>query len=144
MAGNITAADVIFMITIIPIFPAPQKIQGFMAEDIFDVEAVDIAEIVLGADGRTSAGWIPYNVPQTISIMPDSPTNDIFDFWVAAEKLTKQKYFATATVTLNATGAEYTLSGGILTRITPIPSAKKVLQGRPFVITWSDITKALV
>lgn len=142
--ATITSVNAVFMISIFPIFPAPQKLQGFMADDMYDVEAVDIAEIVLGVDGYTSAGFVPYNTKQTVAIMPDSISINVFETWILSEKLLQEKLKASAKITLPATNAEYTLTGGILTSVVAVPAAKRVLQGRHFVITWTDISKAMI
>lgn len=142
MANTITSADAVFMLSVLPLYPSPQQLQGFMADDIFDVEDVDIAELVLGADGVLSAGYIPYLNKQNIAIMPDSPSSIIFETWIENEKITRSKFSCTGTILLKSTSRKYTLSNGYLSRIVPIPEAKKVLQGRKFQITWGDISPA--
>ena len=73
--ATITAINSVFMLSIFPIYPAPQKLQGYAADDAYDTEAADIAHVVMGVDGFMSAGFIPYLTRQTISIMPDIPSS---------------------------------------------------------------------
>lgn len=140
--ASITATNAIVMLAIFPIFPAPQRLVGFSADAAFDTEAVDIAEIVLGVDGRLSAGYVPYVIKQTYSIMPDSPTSLMFETWASAEKIAQDKFFASATIVLPATSRKYTLTRGVLTSYMAVPNAKKVLEMRAFMITWGDISPA--
>lgn len=140
--ASITATNAVVMLAILPIFPAPQRLVGFSADAAFDTEAADIAEIVLGVDGRMSAGYVPYLTKQTFSIMPDSPTSLMFETWAGLEKIAQDKFFASATIALPATGRKYTLTRGVLTSYTAIPNAKKVLETRSFLITWADISPA--
>lgn len=143
-SNTITSANAVFMLAVLPLFPVPQQLQGFMADRAFDTDAVEIAQTVMGVDGVFSAGFIPYPTPQNIHIMPDSPSSIIFETWVAAEKVAQEKFFATATIALPSVGRNYTLQRGVLTRFAPIPGAERVLVGRTFTITWGSIDPAVL
>jgi len=143
MANNtITSADAVFLLSVDQLYPDAQLLQGYMADRAFETDAVEIAELVLGVDGNLSAGFVPYMVKTTISIMPDSPSSDIFENWIEAERQGRVKLTAQGSITLPATGRQYTLTDGYLTTITAVPAAARVLQGRPFVITWNTISVA--
>lgn len=142
MARTITAANAIYALSITGLYDTPQVLQGFMADRAFETEAVAPAELVLGVDGVLSAGWVPQMTPQTVAIMPDSPSSDIFENWLQAVNASRETLYANALITLGSIGRKYTLTRGILSSGMAIPGAQKVLQGRPWIITWESITSA--
>lgn len=139
---NITAADVVFSLAITDLYDSPQILGGFMADAAFETASVTSAEIVLGVDGIMSAGRVPYLNQMTISIMPDSPSSDIFENWQATENSTGLILPANGVIIIPATQKKYTLTKGVLTGYVPVPAAHKLLQGRAFGITWNFITPA--
>lgn len=142
MARNITSADAAYFLTIPLLYPAPVRLQGFMADRAFETDAVETAETVLGVDGNLSGGWVPHTTMQTISIMPDSQSSDIFENWLQQQDAARVLYPANATINLPGTGKKYALTKGFLRGIVPIPAAMKVLQGRAFRIEWNQVTVA--
>jgi hypothetical protein len=142
MARNITAADAVYALTIPTLYSTAQILQGFMADRAFETDAVDTAETVLGVDGHLSAGWVPHTTMQTISIMPDSLSSDIFETWLQTQDANRALLPANATIRLTGTQKEYTLKTGYLRGVVPIPAAAKVLQGRAFRIEWNYVTVA--
>lgn len=137
---TITSANSVYMLSVAGLFPAPQRLQGFAADDAFSTEQVQPAEVVMGVDGRMSAGYLPTMTPQTISIQADSESNFIFDEWQAKSRAIGEVFWAQALITLPGIGRSWTLTNGILTGYTPIPDAKKVLQARTFSITWENVS----
>ncbi len=136
---TITAATAVYMLTVGTLFPVPQKLGGYMADDVFDTDDVDISETVMGVDGNLSVGYIPNPVEQTIYIMPDSPTTDLFDVWYAAQQLAREVIVCSATVYLPGPQKKYACTKGVLKRLKPIPSVKKVVQGQPYRLTWQSV-----
>jgi hypothetical protein len=139
MSNSITAANSIFMLAILNLYPVPQQLQGYAADAAFDTEAADSAEIVMGVDGIMSAGFVPFVTRQTINIMPDSPSSLIFEDWMSAQKAAREIYYANASVTLPSVNRGYVLTNGVLTSFPAIPGTRKVLTARAFVITWESI-----
>lgn len=137
--NNITSANSVFTLQVPGLFSEFQQLQGYAADRAFETAAVDIAETVLGVDGRLSAGWVPYTVDMTVTIMPDSPSNELFDQWAATEKRTRSKLRASANILLPAIGRQYALRGGFFVSYPPLPSAQRVLQARAFTLRWEDI-----
>ena len=140
--GTITSANSTLTLSIAGLAIVSKPIQGYMADAAFETDAVESVELVRGVDGGLSAGYIFNNSPMTISLMPDSPSNALFDQWGSGNKAARETYPASGLVTLTSIGTKYTLTNGYLMRYTPIPSARRVLQGRPFVIVWQDISGA--
>lgn len=140
--GDITAANAVFTLTIPGVFSAPQQLQGFDVDNVFDVDAVDTAETKMGVDGIGSGGFIFAFVPMTIHIQADSPSIQLFETWLAAMTTNLATYQASGSVLLPAIGRKYTLLGGFLKKPQQMSSAHKVLQARPFGIDWSSISPA--
>lgn len=141
-AATITSANSILLISIAGLYDIPQQLQGFAADDVFDTEAIEPAETMMGVDGRLSAGWVPTPIKQNISLQADSDSIRIFENWVTAQKTAREVYEATGQVQLPSVRRKYAMVRGFLTSIPPTPAAKKVLQPRRFQITWESITSA--
>lgn len=141
---TLTAANSVFMLAIPGLYPVPQKIEGYATDEAVDTEQVESAEVMKGVDGRTSAAWIPTLKKQTITIQPDSPSYVIFLNWMQANETARDHYHANATLALPSVGFKFNMTEGVLSKHTPIPGIKKILQPMKFEITWSEVTGAEV
>ncbi len=137
---TLTAANSVLLLSVRGLFDVPQRLQGFATEDIFSVDDVDMAETMMGVDGKMSAGYVPTVKKQTIMLQADSPSADFFDNWYQAMNAAKEVYFATGALSLPALGQKWVMTKGVMTTYNPVPAAKKVLQPRRFVITWEALT----
>jgi len=137
---TITSANSEFLLAIGGIYPVAQRIEGYQADAAFAFDDVTTGEVVQGVDGKMSKGWIPHLTPQTITIMPDSPSFSIFNNWALAEDTAREKFSADATITLPSIGMKYVLSNGALISYKPMPDAKKTLQPMTYKITWESCT----
>lgn len=144
MAGTITGANATYLLSIPPIFPLPQQLQGFAADDVFDTDPVEASEVLMGVDGIMSAGFVFVPVKQNISIQADSDSATLFDNWYLAQQTIKDVYYAYGIVNLNTIGKKWILNKGSLTTYPPIPNVKKLLQPRKFTITWQSATPVSV
>jgi len=140
--ATITSANSEFHLQVPGLYPVPQLIQGYMADAMFTSDSIDWAEIVMGADGRMSAGRIFNPTPQTISIMPDSPSQSIFENIIMQMIATREILFMDATILIPSIGKLYTLTRGVMGNGKIIPDANRVLSGTPFQITWESVTVA--
>lgn len=138
--STITAANSTFALAITNLYPMPQTIQGYAADSAFAADAVDIAETVMGIDGKMSAGFIFNATKQTVTIMPDSPSLDVFATWFTTSQAARDIYWANGTIILPAIGKKYTLKNGVLTSGKPMPDVKKTLQPLEYKITWERVT----
>lgn len=141
MAKTITAANAVFMLSVPGLFDAPVQLQGFSADDVFDTEAVDPAEIMMGVDGYMSAGFVWVPIKQGITLMADSDSNDIFETWYANNG-PNDLFVANGSVRLKSIGKSYTMTRGVLSTYPSMADAKKVLQPRKYGITWNRIEPA--
>jgi hypothetical protein len=141
--ASITSANAVIQLTIFPLFAIPQQLQGFAADDIFDVEPLESAETVMGVDGILSAGFVFVPVLQNFALQADSPSEFIFDTWWTAQQVAKDIYFADATVLLPGLSKKWAMTRGVLTNYKPLPDAKKTLQPQRFRVTWQSALPAV-
>lgn len=136
---TITSANATFTLTVLPILPVPFQVEGFASDDAFTVEPVDAAETIMGVDGKMSAGYLPFITPQTITLQADSPSIEIFETWLGAQKAIRELFFAQGAIALPSVGKSYVLTKGVLKRITQTPPARKTLQPMVYQLDWNDV-----
>lgn len=141
---TITSANSVFTIVVPGLFPSPVQLRGYATDKAFTTEAVDLAEVQMGVDGRMTAGYVPNPVKQTITLQADSPSKDIFASLIQATKTAREVYYVSGSISLPSTGEAFTLTRGILTTGKQIPDAQKVLQPVDFVITWESVNRSLL
>jgi hypothetical protein len=139
---TITAANSRIYITVPGVYNTPQRLQGFTADDVFTTEALEPVETVDGVDGYMSVGWIYRSVPMDISLMPDSPSVQFFEDWASAQQARREVIICSGTCVLPGPMTAYSMPRGALIRVNPIPSVRRVLQGRTWRIQWSKIDPA--
>ena len=144
MDTTITSANSVFTIVIAGLFPTPVQLQGYASDKAFTTEALDLAEVQMGVDGRMTAGFVPNPTKQTITLQADSPSKDIFTALIQATKTAREVFYISGTIALPSTGESFTLTRGILTNAKQIPDAQKVLQPMDFVITWESVSRSLL
>lgn len=142
--ATLTAANSVIMIVIPDLFPIPQQLQGYAADDVMSTEAVDSVEVVMGIDGQLSAGWMPTPKKQTFTLQADSASTFMFDAWQQSQEAIRDAYVANGFITLPSIGRIYTCTKGFLTNYTVLPNIRKTLQARTFQITWESIIGAPV
>ena len=141
---TITSANSVFTIVVPGLFPAPVQLRGYATDRAFTTEAVDLAEVQMGVDGRMTAGFVPNPVKQTITLQADSPSKDIFTAVIQAMKTAREVFYISGSISLPSTGESFTLTRGILTNAKQIPDAQKVLQPVDYVITWESVNRSLL
>jgi hypothetical protein len=144
MAGNITAANANYTILVDTLFPQAQTLQGFATDDIFDTDPLEVKEVLMGVDGRLSAGKVFVPVRQGISLQADSDSNGLFDEWNAQEEIFQTVFFAQGNIFLPALGLKWALVNGVLATFPPIPNAGKTLKPRKFFVTWERVQPSLI
>lgn len=141
---TITSANSVLTLVIAGLFPAPVQLQGYASDKAFTTEAVDLAEVQMGVDGRMTAGFVPNPTKQTITLQADSPSKDIFTALIQAMKTAREVFYISGTLSLPSTGESFTMTRGILTNAKQIPDAQKVLQPVDYVITWESVNRSLL
>lgn len=139
MSNTITSADSIFALTVTNLFPSAQTLEGYAADAMFALGDTEMAVSVRGADGKLSGGFVFGEYLQTITIMPDSPSRDLFETWQLTSLTSKAVFRCNATIILPAISRKFTLTNGILQRAKAIPDAQRVLQAMTFQINWESV-----
>lgn len=137
--ATLTSANAVIMLTVPGLFPAPIRLQGFAADDIFDIGQLENVETSMGVDGKFSAGYVYKEVEQGISLQADSASNDFFEVLYAAQKALKDVYQIGGVIQLPSVNRAYVLTDGYMKGFSVMPSAKKILQPRKFAIVWGSV-----
>ncbi len=141
---TITSANSVLTLVIAGLFPAPVQMQGYATDKAFTTEALDLAEVQMGVDGRMTAGYTPMQTKQTITLQADSPSKAIFTALIQAMKTAREVYYISGSLALPSTGESFTMTRGILTNAKQIPDGQKVLQPVDYVITWESVNASLL
>jgi hypothetical protein len=142
--ATLTAANAILLIGVDSVFPTPQQLQGFAADDVTDVESLASAEAVMGVDGNLSAGFVFVSIKQGITLQSDSASNFLFDTWYLTQQQAKDVFPATGVLMIPGLGTKWTMSTGWLTGYKPFGDIKRIVQPRKFEITWASISPAVI
>lgn len=141
MARTLTAADAVITLTIPGIFSTPQQLQGFGADNVYEMGNQNVAETVPGVDGILSAGYIYEPVDQTFTLQADSASNDVFALWYATSQQQKAVFRCSGSTTLPAIGKTYVSVNGVLVSMPPAPTTGKILQPRKYLVRWQSISE---
>lgn len=141
---SLTSANSVLQLVVPNLFPIPQQLQGFAADDIFDVDQVKRAETLMGVDGVLSGGFVWEEVKQTITVQADSPSCILFDEWQQAQIAIADVYPAFLTVILPGILTKFACGPGFLLTASPMPKVKTLIQPRQFVIAWNNVSPAPV
>lgn len=141
---TLTNANSAFSLAVRGLFPVPQALQGYATDDSFAVDDVQPGEVMMGVDGKLSAGYVPYATSITFTFQADSDSVDMFDEVLEAQKAAKEMFIFDGTGIIQGTGAKYAMTKGYLTSATPMSTGKKVLQPRKFTLMFESCSKAPV
>lgn len=140
--ATLTVANSVIWMVVPDLFPVPQRLQGYAADDVMSTERVQSVEAVMGLDGLLSAGWMPTPKIQEFTLQADSPSVIIFDEIQQSQEAIQDAYVIDMNITLTSIGRNFVCTKGFLTDYSPVPDARKILQPRKFRITWESIIGA--
>lgn len=136
---SLTSANAIISLSQPILFPTPQVLQNFAADDITDIEAVRILEHQMGVDGVLSFGFVWTERLQEITLKGDSTSNSFFDTINTQQEAAQDVYPMNGTLVLNSAGLMFNLLNGGLESYKPIPAVRKILQPRRYRIVWGRV-----
>ncbi len=137
---TITSANSSYVLTVPDVFSSPIVLKGYNVDTAYDTENVEPVEVQIGVDGFTGAGYTPYLTKQTIEFLANSPSIALFEAWEETQKFAQEAYPASCTIIIPSISKIYKGQVGWLTTYSPMSSAKKVLGGRGFTLTWGSLT----
>lgn len=121
----------------------PFTVEGYSQEAAFATEAVDSAEAIMGVDAKMAAGWLPRITKFAVSLMANSPSVALFDAWDSAQNVLKDVLRADGVLSSPSLGKSWALVKGVMTRLTPIPEARKTFNTpQVFELSWESVTAA--
>lgn len=141
---TITSTNSVFTLLAPGLYPVPVQLQGYATDKAFAIEALDMAETMMGVDGKLSAGYTPNPSKMTITLQADSVSKDVFDTIIQGMKTAREIYWLTGTLVLPATGESFAMTRGVLTNVKQLPDGQKVLQPLDYVITWENVSKSIL
>jgi hypothetical protein len=139
---SITGANAVITLTISSLFSVPFQLEGFAADDVYDSDAIDSVETLMGVDGIQSAGFVYVPVEQRFALQADSDSIEFFDTWWTNMQQIQDVYFANGTTTLPSLGKTWAMSNGVLVSYKILPDGKKLLQPQRFGIRWEKVVPA--
>lgn len=139
---SITSANTVLTLSQTTLFPTPVRIQGFAADDVYDLDQVQLVEESMGVDGVLSFGFVFTARRQTISLQADSASNSFFDTIMLQQQAALDVYPLTGQILLPGISTKFNMINGALRDYNPGPSAKKTLQRRSFIVVWNTILPA--
>lgn len=137
--SSLTAANAVITIAVTGLFPTPQQLQGFSADNVYDMADQTITETSMGVDGILSGGMVFNPVEQTFVLQADSSSCELFERWAAAQRQIKDVYTANGFTILPSLGKKYTSTKGFLVTLPPLPAAARITQPRRFAIRWQSV-----
>lgn len=137
--SSLTSASASFYLTLLPVFPIAQKLQGWETDDAFSLSPLNVAQTKMGVDGKFHAGFIYEEYDMDLAILPDGGSILVFDAWTAYQKQIVDIIYATATIAIPAIGKKFLCEQGVLKTTQVMPSAKKILEVQKYKITWGNI-----
>lgn len=140
MALTLTAANTVLTLWQSTLFPNPQQIQQFAADDVTDTDEVRRIETVMGVDGVLSSGFIFVPVMQRVALQANSPSISFFETIDTQQQAAENAYPLNGTLLLPSLSKQYTLTNGYLTGVKPTPDVKRILQPQHYRITWQSVT----
>ncbi|WP_267550380.1 phage tail fiber protein [Rhizobium rhizogenes] len=138
--GSLTAANAVITLTIPGLFNSPVQIQGFTADNVYEMPTVELTQTAMGVDGYLSAGFVFNPIDQTFSIQADSNANVIFDTWAATMLTQRDTFRVSGETTLKSIGRSFICTNGALISWAPAPAAQKILAPRQALIRWQSVT----
>ncbi len=136
---SLTSANAVIMLAVPGIFSSPQQLQGFSADDIFDVEQIAIAETMMGVDGILSAGMVFNKTTQNITLQSDSASIAIFDTWIQQTLADVELTECSGVILVSGIGMQFTMPKGYLTHYPPMPSLGTTVKPRKYTIDWETV-----
>lgn len=139
---SLTAANATITLSVPGVFDSPQQLQGFSADDVFDIDQVKVIETSMGVDGILSGGFVFNEKVQNITLQSDSASCFLFDQWAQAQEAAMTPYTANGSTILTGLKTAFSLTKGFLTDYPPMPSAGKIIKPRKYTIRWQTIHPA--
>ena len=136
---SLTAANAIIALSQPVLFPTPQQLQGFAADDVTDMDPAKVLEHLMGVDGVLSFGFVWVERVQNIMLQANSASTAFFDTINTHQEAVQDVYPLNGTVILPAIGLMFNLINGGLETYNPMPKVQKIIRPRTFRLVWGKV-----
>lgn len=141
---SITSANAVALLST-SIFPISMQLQQWAADDAWSVESTQLAEAVMGVDGKASYGYTPTLKTITFNFLADSISLlEVVDPIILYMDTNKEILPLSLTLSLPALGRGWQFENGTLTNAQRAPDGKSTLQSRTAVLTFESVTPVLL
>jgi hypothetical protein len=140
---SLTGANATISISQPTLFPLPQQLQGFAADDVTDMDPATIVEHLMGVDGVLSFGFVWVARMQKITLQADSASNAVFDVINVSQEAIADVYPLSATIILPGIGLQFTCINGALENYKPMPAVQKLIKQREYRVVWNRVIPSL-
>jgi hypothetical protein len=135
----LTAANAIISLSQATLFPTPQQLQGFAADDVTDMEQAKILDHVMGVDGILSFGFVQVERMQNITLQGDSVSNGFFDTIMLQQLAAETAYPLSGVIILPAINLMFNCVNGALETYNPMPQVRRLIQPRRYRLVWNKV-----
>lgn len=139
----LTAANAVITLSQPTLFPTPQQLQGFAADEVTDMEQAKILDHVMGVDGVLSFGFVFVERMQNITLQADSAANGFFDTIMMQQIAAQTAYPLNGVIKLPAINLLFNCTNGALENYNPMPPVRRLLQPRRYRLVWAQVIPSL-
>lgn len=120
-------------------------LEGYSVDRAIFSDAIQVAEVQMGVDGRMTAGYTPMPQPVTMTFQADSPSlRQVIKPIVQTMKSTREIVWVTMEVALPGPGEKYAFVRGTITNAKQMPDLGKVLQPVDVQFTFQSVDASLL
>lgn len=132
------------MLGAVGVFSDLVKIEGYSTDSAWSMSDLTLAATTLGVDGSFSSAWVPYTTTMTLSLMPNSSSNDFFERILSYQDVIQETVELFGNIQIPSIGRKYALENGVISKMSLIPSAGQTLQKKSIVLVWGKCTVSVV
>lgn len=137
---TLTAANSRIAMTVDTIFPAPVVLQGFQADNVFDMGDISPIMTTMGVDRRLSAGLVAVSQAVSLYFQGDSLSVDVFEQINQQQQANLTPYAIQLLIDCPSIQKSAICTRGFLTNLKAFNSAQRMMGGRTFTMTFERIT----
>lgn len=137
--GSATSGNANYTLSIPGVLLAPTKLEGWSTEDVVTTDRQGPVDVEQGIDGQIAAGFKFQLVRQTLTFLPNSISNDLFDTWWSFMQIAGDTFSAVGLLSLPSISKKWTLLEGSLTGYVPIVQIAAKLRPRQYELTWRTV-----
>ena len=131
--STVTSANAILLLKADGVVSNWFKIVGFAPDTGWDSGDVTMGETQMGIDGRQSGGFVPFELPLTVNLTANSPSQVFFNQMIKYFLKHQETAYIEFSLSLNSIKKRYS-GGGFLVTGNVIPAGGNILQTTSYTI----------